>query len=163
MAPNLDSPSALGTLKLGAGVSVEKVEQAGPDHMTVQIHVAADAPTGKRDVQIGAAKTIGSLTVYDHADYIRVLPEKSLARLGGVRAVKRLIQFEAHAFSNGPDHIPGNADDVDLGMVKAAWSLGESVSMPNDEDTKYVGVIDQDGLFTPAQEGPNPEAAAQHE
>ena len=152
----LGNASGLGTLKLGAGVSVEKVMQAGPDHMTVQIRVAADAPTGKRDVQIGAANTIGSLAVYDHADYIRVLPEKSLARLGGVRAVKRLIQFEAHAFSNGLDHIPGNADDVDLGMVKAAWSIGESVSMPNDEDKKYVGVIDQDGLFTPAQEGPNP-------
>jgi quinohemoprotein amine dehydrogenase len=106
---------------------------------------------------VGAARMSGSLTVYDKVDYIRALPEKSLARLGGVRAVKRFIQFEAHAFSNGPDGIPGNADDLDLGLVKASWTLGESFTTPNDEDTKYVGTIDPDGLFTPAQEGPNPQ------
>jgi quinohemoprotein amine dehydrogenase len=98
-----------------------------------------------------------ALTVYDKVDYIRVLPEKALARLGGVRAVARFIQFETHAFSNGPDGIAGNADDLDLGMVKASWTLDESFTTPNDEDKKYVGSIDQNGLFTPAKEGPNPQ------
>jgi quinohemoprotein amine dehydrogenase len=136
--------------QLGDGITVEKVIESASDHVIVQVRVAAEAKPGKRDI-LG-----GSLTVYDKVDYIRVLPEKSLARLGGARALKRFIQFEAHAFSNGPDGIPGSADDLDLGMIKASWSLGESFSAPNDEDLKYVGSIDQDGLFTPAQEGPNP-------
>jgi quinohemoprotein amine dehydrogenase len=67
-----------------------------------------------------------------------------------------MIQFEAHAFSNGPDGIPGTADDLDLGMVKASWALSESFTSYNEEDTKYVGTIDQNGLFTPAEDGPNP-------
>jgi quinohemoprotein amine dehydrogenase len=144
-------------LKLGGGISIDKVTERAPDHVIVQVRVAADAKVGKRDIQVGEARMSGSLTVYDKVDYIRALPEKSLARLGGVRAVKRFIQFEAHAFSNGPDGIPGNADDLDLGLVKASWKLGESFTTPNDEDTKYVGTIDPDGLFTPAQEGPNPQ------
>lgn len=138
-------------LPLGDGIKVEKVIESASDHLIVQVQVAAEAQPGKRDM-LG-----GSVTVYDKADYIRVLPEKSLARLGGARALKRFIQFEAHAFSNGPDGIPGSADDLDLGMIKASWSLGESFSAPNDEDLKYVGSIGQDGLFTPAQEGPNPQ------
>ena len=154
---NLKSPLQPGEVRLGDGIIVDKVNERASDHVTVQVRVAPDAKAGRRDIQVGTAQMPGSLTVYDKVDYIRVLPEKSLARLGGVTAVKRFIQFEAHAFSRGPDGIPGNADDLDLGMVKAAWSLGESFTSPGDQDTKYVGAIDQNGLFTPAQEGPNAE------
>jgi len=139
------------SLKLGDGITVEKVIDSASDHVILEASVAADAKAGKREI-LGA-----SVTVYDKADYIRVLPEKSLARLGGARAAKRFIQFEAHAFSNGPDGVAGTADDLDLGMVKASWSLGESFNSASDDDVKFVGAIDQDGLFTPAEEGPNPQ------
>ncbi len=132
-------------IKLGDGITVDKVNETTPDHLVVQVHVAPDAKVGRHD----------SLVIYDKIDYIRVLPEKSLARLGGVRAVKRLIQFEAHAFSNGADGLPGTADDLDLGMVKASWNLTESFTSYGEQDTKFVGSIGQDGLFTPAEEGPN--------
>ncbi len=144
-------------LNLGGGITIDKVTESVPDHVSIQIHVAPDAEIGKRNIQVGAAEMAGALTVYDKVDYIRALPEKSMARLGGVRAVPRFIQFEAHAFSDGPDGIPGNADDLDLGLVKASWTLAESFNAPNDEDVKYVGTIDQNGLFTPGQEGPNPQ------
>ena len=144
-----------GAIKLGEGVSIDKVVSAAADHVSIEVHFAPNARIGKRDVQAGSSRLPAALTIYDQADYIRVEPEKAMARLGGARAVKRFIQFEAHAFSNGPDGIPGTADDLDLGLVKAAWSLGESFTAPNDEDTKFVGSIDQNGLFTPAQEGPN--------
>jgi len=152
---NLGQTLQLNEFKLGAGITVEKVTEAAADHVILQVRVAADANVGKRDVQVGAAQSAAALAVYDKVDYIRVLPEKSMARLGGVRAVKRFIQFEAHAFSNGPDGIPGNADDLDLGMVKAAWTIGESFTSFAEQDTRFVGSIDQNGLFTPAQEGPN--------
>jgi quinohemoprotein amine dehydrogenase len=142
---------------LGDGIIIDKVVERASDHIIVQVHIAPEAKIGTRDVQVGGARLGGALTVYDKVDYIRVLPEKALARLGGVHAIPRFIQFEARAFSNGPDGIPGNADDLDLGLVKAAWTLGESFTTPNDEDAKYVGSIDQAGLFTPAQEGPNPQ------
>jgi quinohemoprotein amine dehydrogenase len=144
-------------LNLGAGIAIAKVTESTADFAAVEIVVSPEAKIGTRDVRLGALSLPGSVAVYNKVDYIRVSPEKALARLGGVRAVKRFIQFEAHAFSNGPDGIPGNADDLDLGMVKASWSLGESLSSPTDDDTKYVGTINQDGLFMPAQEGPNPE------
>ena len=146
-----------GAINLGEGVRIDKVVSETADHVIVEVHVMPNARIGKRDIQAGAARLPEALTIYDKADYIRVEPEKALARLGGARAVKRFIQFEAHAFSNGPDGIPGTADDLDLGLVKATWSLGESFTAPNDEDTKFVGSIDQNGLFTPGQEGPNPQ------
>lgn len=154
---NLASGLEAGGVKLGEGIRVDKLIEAVSDHVAVQIRVEANTRIGKRDIQVGPTPMADALAVYDKADYIRVEPEKTLARLGGARAVKRFVQFEAHAFSNGPDGIPGNADDLDLGLVKATWSLGESFTAPDDEDAKYVGSIDQSGLFTPAQEGPNPQ------
>jgi quinohemoprotein amine dehydrogenase len=158
---NLNPSLAARDVKLGSGIIVDKVTQTVtqtvPDHLDILVHVAPGAEIGRRDIQVGVAHVAAALTVYDQVDYIRALPEKSLARLGGVRAVPRFIQFEAHAFSNGPDGIPGNSDDLDLGFVKASWTLAESFNAPNDEDVKYVGSIDQNGLFTPGQEGPNPQ------
>jgi quinohemoprotein amine dehydrogenase len=48
-------------------------------------------------------------------------------------------------------------DDIPLGPVAARWSIEEFVSTPGDDDVKYVGVINDSGLFTPNLEGPNPE------
>jgi quinohemoprotein amine dehydrogenase len=122
---NLQASLQPDELRLGDGIIVDKVNEAASDHVTVQVRVAPGARPGRRDIQVGTAQMPGSLAIYDKVDYIRVLPEKSLARLGGAKAVKKFVQFEAHAFSNGPDGVPGNADDLDLGMVKAVWSLGE--------------------------------------
>jgi len=154
---NFDSSMTPAALKLGEGITIEKIEEAASDHVFIRVQAAPNAKLGSRDVQIGAARKPVSLMVYDKVDYLRVLPDKSMARLGGVTAVKRFIQFEAHAFSNGPDGVPGTADDLDLGIVQASWALGESFSSYSEQDTKYVGSIDQNGLFTPGQEGPNPQ------
>jgi quinohemoprotein amine dehydrogenase len=44
-----------------------------------------------------------------------------------------------------------------LGPVSANWSLEEFMSTPDDDDAKYVGVINpESGLFTPSMEGPDP-------
>jgi quinohemoprotein amine dehydrogenase len=151
-------PPSLGRsdINLGDGILVDRVSQASSDHVVLQVRVAPDAKLGRRDLHAGAASKPDALVIYDKIDYILVLPEKSMARLGGVRAVKKFIQFEAHAFSNGPDGIAGNSDDLDLGMVKASWSI-EDLSTSGTQNARFVGGINQDGLFTPAREGPNSE------
>jgi len=154
---NLGPSLGRDAIKLGDGIIVDRVSEATSDHVAVQVHVALDAKVGRRSLRAGAAFQPDALAVYDKADYILVLPEKSMARLGGIRAVKKFIQFEAHAFSDGPDGIPGTSDDLDLGMVKASWSIEDLSTSYSNQNARYVGVIDQNGLFTPAQEGPNAE------
>ena len=144
---NFDSSMKPSDIALGDGIMVEKITQESSGQIAVQVHVAADAKVGRRDLRVGKASKTASLTIYDKIDYILVLPDKAMPRLGGVRAVKKFIQFEAHAFSNG----------LDLGMIKASWSIAEPSTSPGAQNTKYVGTIDQAGLFTPAEEGPNAE------
>ncbi|MBA3272147.1 MAG: quinohemoprotein amine dehydrogenase subunit alpha, partial [Acidobacteria bacterium] len=70
---------------------------------------------------------------------------------------KALAQFEARAFDNGPDDRPDTADDIDLGIVPATWSIEEFAATYDDDDVKFVGQIDgKSGLFTPNVDGPNP-------
>jgi quinohemoprotein amine dehydrogenase len=95
--------------------------------------------------------------VYDTVDYIRVFPEQAMARVGGERLPKKLTQFEARAFSKGSPSATNTTGDVDLGPVKVIWRVNEAASSIDDNDIKYVGSIDANGLFTPAVEGPNPE------
>ena len=154
---NLPPSPGRGDINLGDGIIVDRVTEASSDHMFVQVHAAPDAKVGKRSLRAAAALQPDALILYDKVDYILVLPQKSMARLGGVTAKKRFVQFEAHAFSNGLDGIPGNSDDLDLGMIKASWSIEDVSTSISDQNAKYVGVINQDGLFTPSQEGPNGE------
>ena len=79
-----------------------------------------------------------------------------MARLGGTIAPKQYSQLEAIAYAAGPDGKTGTADDVPLGPVPARWSLEELYSTPDDDDIKYVGTLNDSGLFTPNGEGPNP-------
>ena len=67
------------------------------------------------------------------------------------------VQFEARAYHDGPDGKTGTDDDIDLGLADATWSLEEYAATFVDDDVDYVGAIDQNGLFTPAIDGPNSE------
>ena len=71
---------------------------------------------------------------------------------------QRAYQFEVNGYTNGADGKKGTADDVKLGRVApVSWKLEEYVKRINDDDIKFVGTLDQAGLFTPALDGPNPE------
>jgi quinohemoprotein amine dehydrogenase len=65
-------------------------------------------------------------------------------------------QFEARAFSNGPDGKPNTQDDVDLGMVNVLWTVEEYTATFRDDDVRFVGQLSESGLFTPNIDGPNP-------
>ncbi len=144
------------SLSLGEGVRIEKINPSA-DRATVQISVAPDAKIGHRDVRFGPAAGKELFTVYDTVDYIRVFPEQAMARVGGERLPKKLTQFEARAFSKASPSAANSTGDLDLGPVKVTWRVNEAASSIDDNDVKFVGSIDANGLFTPAVEGPNPE------
>jgi quinohemoprotein amine dehydrogenase len=141
---------------LGQGVKVTRVVSATPDELSVDVDVAATAPIGVRDGSVAGTVKPALFVVYDKIDGLKVVPQAGMARVGGVVFPKQLQQFEAIGINNGPDGKPDTADDLNLGIVPVKWSLEEYPATFNDDDTQYVGVLDQSGLFTPNLDGPNP-------
>jgi quinohemoprotein amine dehydrogenase len=153
---NLSRTLAATGVDFGPGVTVERVVRATPDSVTLRVNVDSAAPVGKRDLFAGGASLRDAAVVYDQVSRIKVTPLAGLARVGGAVFPKQLQQFDAIAFYNGPDGKPDTDDDLEIGRVKAAWSLEEYGVTYNDDDVKFVGALDQAGLFTPALDGPNP-------
>ena len=154
---NLPADVTTADIDLGPGVEITEVIEASDSAIRVRASAADDAAVGMRDVFVRDIGRPEGLVVYEQVDSIRVSPEWGMARLGGEVAPKQLAQFEAFGTSNGPDGEPGTADDLDLGVVEVDWSLEEYSATFNDEDLEYVGTLDDNGLFTPAVDGPNPE------
>jgi quinohemoprotein amine dehydrogenase len=153
---NLPATLKPGDVDLGAGVTVTRVVKTTPTVATVEVAVAKDQPSGIRNVSVGSATAVKALAIYDKIAYIAVSPDASMARLGGTIAAKQYTQLEAIAYAAGPDGKKNTDDDVPLGPVQARWSLEELYSTPDDDDVKYVGSVNDSGLFTPSGEGPNP-------
>ncbi len=146
---------------LGPGIKVTRIAENKPTEALLEIDVAAGVSPGMHDVTLRGATAVKAFAVYDRVSYIKVMPDASFARLGGTIVPKQFAQFEAVAFANGPDGQPGTDDDIALGPVTANWSLEEFFSGPQDDDVKFVGKINDAGLFTPSGEGPNPERKKQ--
>ena len=140
---------------LGQGVKITRIVSARPDEISVEVDVASNAPIGPRDVSVAGTVKPTTLVVYDRIDGIKVVPQAGLARVGGVVFPKQLQQFEAVGVHNGPDGKAGTPDDIELGMVEVTWSVEEYTATFGDDDTQFVGAIDQKGLFTPNVDGPN--------
>jgi quinohemoprotein amine dehydrogenase len=155
---NLPASPAPADIDFGRGVTVARVVSAAPTLLSVEVTVAPDAPMGSRDLVIGGAVTPRALAIYDRVDYIKISPAWNMARVGGVAFPKMFSQFEATAFSHGPDGKPETSDDVAVGPVDATWTIEEYTATFDDDDIKFVGEIGPTtGLFTPALDGPNPE------
>jgi quinohemoprotein amine dehydrogenase len=129
--------------------------------LPVAIQVAPNLPVGIRDVSLARSTVERAIAVYDKIAYIKTLPDASMARLGGVIAAKQYAQFEAIAYAAGPDGKSETADDIPLGPVPAHWAMSEFLSTPEDDDVKFVGSINEAGMFTPNIEGPNGERKKQ--
>lgn len=140
---------------LGKGVRVSQVLNSGQEGLALEVEVEKNASIGRQDISVGNAKGKGLLTIYDRADYLRVTPELGLARVGGVVNPLTGEQFMAVAYSNGKDGLPHTKDDLELGPVKAGWSLEEYFHAPGERDVEFVGKVDENGLFLPSAEGPN--------
>lgn len=145
-------------VRLGDGVKVQSLSQTGDDTVIVEVAVEKGAEVGPRQAQITGVEGEPQLYVYKTVDYIRLSPEQGFARPGGVRAEKISQQFEVFAYLKGEDGVKGTKDDVKLGRVgPVQWDVEEYVRRLNDDDVRFVGTVDQVGLFTPANDGPNPQ------
>jgi quinohemoprotein amine dehydrogenase len=153
LPPNLTASD----VSLGAGVSVSKIISQEPGMVTVSASVSPKATPGNRTVAVKEASLPEAYAVYDHIDFLKVTPVTSLSHLGSATHPRGYAQFEAIAFSNGPDGKPDTPDDIDLGPVPATYKLQEFVASYGDDDTNFVGSVDaKTGLFTPASDGPDP-------
>lgn len=144
-------------IDFGRGVTVTRIVSAAPGMVIAEADIAADAPIGARDLFVGGALAKAATVVYDKIDYVKVGPGWGMARVGGNVFPKMFAQFEAIAYSNGPDGKPDTRDDLSLGAVDAIWTTEEYTATYDDDDKKFVGEMDGTrGLFTPALDGPNP-------
>ncbi len=156
LGKNLPADLAADDLDLGPGITVASLVSHTPEEVVVMVDVDAAAVPGKRDVVLGDSVLPSALSVYDHIDYLKVLPESTLSRLGSEVHPKGYMQFEAVGYHRGADGKPNTADDVELGAVDVDWSMQEFLSVYGDDDKEFVGSLSNTGLFVPASDGPNP-------
>lgn len=154
---SLPSDIAAADLDFGTGVTVRKIASHKASEMVVEVDVAADAVPGKRDVVYRRSVLPSAVAVYDKVDYIKVIPQSTIARLGSQTHPKGYQQFEAIGYQRGADGKPYTADDVELGPVDVNWNVEEFYSVYGDDDKEFVGSLGPTGFFTPASDGPNPQ------
>ena len=157
IAQNLPAQIEPADLDFGSGVSVRRIVSHSAAEVVAEVDVVAAAVPGKRDIVFRRAVLPSAIAVYDRIDYIRVMPDSALARLGSAKHPKGYQQFEAVAYQRGADGKPHTADDVDLGPIDVTWSLEEFYSTYNDDDREFVGSLSATGFFTPSSDGPNPQ------
>jgi quinohemoprotein amine dehydrogenase len=154
---NLPPQVTAADLNFGPGVTVDRIVNASADRLTVAVSVAQNATVGRHAVFLAGATGEAAVAVYTTIDFIKVLPQAGLARVGGANFPKQFQQFEAAAFANGPDGKPNTKDDIDLGLIDPSWSIEEYTATYDDDDKDFVGTIDAStGLFAPNIDGPNP-------
>jgi quinohemoprotein amine dehydrogenase len=153
---NLPAQVAPADLDLGSGITVRRIVSHNPGEVVAEVDVAANAVPGKRDIAFRRSVLEGAVAVYDRVDYIKVVPEAALTRLGSDVHPKGYGQFDAVAYQRGADDKLHTADDVELGPIDVTWSVEEYLSVYGDDDKDFVGTLSPIGLFTPALDGPNP-------
>jgi quinohemoprotein amine dehydrogenase len=157
LGANLPRSATISTVDFGPGVTVDRVVRSSADSISLVVSVDSAADSGARDVFIEGATLQAGAVVYKEISRIVVAPLSGLARVGGNVFPKQYQQFDAIAWDNGPDKKPNTDDDLEIGPVPATWSMDEYGVTYDDDDVKWVGSIDKNGLFTPALDGPNPQ------
>lgn len=156
MGENFPADAVAGDLDFGSGVKVRTLVSHSPVELVADVDIAADAVSGKRDISFRRAVLSGAIAVYDRVDYLVVTPESTLARLGSDVHPKGYQQFEAVGYQRGADGKAHTADDVELGVIDATFSMEEFLSVYGDDDKEFIGSLSQNGFFTPSLDGPNP-------
>jgi quinohemoprotein amine dehydrogenase len=157
IAESLPAQIAPADLDFGTGVTVRRIVSHSATEIVAEVDVAADAVPGKRDIAFGRSVLPSAIAVYDRIDYVKVVPESALARLGSETHPKGYQQFDAVAYQRGADGKSHTADDVELGPIDVNWSVEEFYAVYGDDDKEFVGSLSPTGFFTPASDGPNPQ------
>jgi quinohemoprotein amine dehydrogenase len=158
LGDSLPGQVATSDLDLGSGVTVRRIVSHTVKEVVAEVDVAANAISGKRDVALGRAVLPNAIAIYDRIDYIKVVPNTAMARVGGgSQRQKGYQQFEVIAYNRGADDKQNTADDIELGPVDVSWSVEEFAERFDDDDKEFVGSLSSTGLFTPSLDGPNPQ------
>ena len=150
-----------GAADLGPGLKV--LEEVSRSAGQILLRVAADdtAAVGVRAIRVGKSDLPDAITVYKGMDRLQVEPAFAVGRVGGDGGSQPVVQaiFDAIAWSNGADGEAGTQDDLRIGRVAANWSVAPwNEQATADQDVRFAGQMDKDdGVFTPAGAGPNPE------
>jgi quinohemoprotein amine dehydrogenase len=156
IADNLPAQIAPSDLDFGSGITVRRIVSRTPAEVVAEVDVASNAIPGKRDIAFRRSVLESAIALYDRIDYIKVLPEASIAHLGSDVHPKGYEQFEVMAYQRGADGKLHTNDDFELGPIDVTWSVEEYLSVYGDDDKDFVGTLSPSGLFTPALDGPNP-------
>lgn len=137
----------------GSGVNVRRIISSTPGEIVAEVDVAADARPGQRTVAFRSSSLANAVAIYDRVDYVKVMPESSLAAFGSQTYSLGFQQFEAIGYQRGPDGKAHTADDLELGPVEVAWSMEVFYEVdPSKQDR--VGTVSPTGFFTPAAANP---------
>src|SRR5204863_3360937 len=90
-------------LNLGTGVTVTSIVSHSSIEVMALVDVAADALLGKHDVAFKGSILPAALAIFDHVDYVKVMPESALATFGDATHPRGYQQFEAIGVQRGPD------------------------------------------------------------
>jgi len=153
---NLPTDASPTAFDFGPGVRVESVTAANPNVIALRAYVEDTAMIGGRDLFLAGANLTDAVQIHDGVDRIEVSPDWGMARVGGATNFPKGYQaFDAIGWDNGPDGQANTLDDLDLGRITATWSMEEYTATFDDDDIAYVGELGPDGIFTPAEDGPN--------
>ena len=152
---NLPANAVASSIDFGPGVRVERVVSSSPELLTLSVSVDGAASYGARDLFLTGASLRKAVVVYDTVSRIKVTPLAGMARVGGIAFPKQFQQFEAIAYHDGVDGRPDTPDDLELGPMPVTWNVEEYGATYDDDDMKFVGQLDKNGFFSPAEDGPN--------
>lgn len=168
-------PTILGTVPANGDLEVTRVQVVGtglqemradggivdamtPNEFGSHVEISSDADAV---VTLTAGAAGGRFVFFSGADRITLEPAFTIARVGGGSEVGPApvpAAFAAIGWQNGPDGLPATEDDVRIGRVPATWSVTGFNEIADElDDAAFAGTMGEDGIFTPAVAGPNPE------
>ncbi|MED4204953.1 quinohemoprotein amine dehydrogenase subunit alpha [Neobacillus mesonae] len=143
-------------ISLPNGVTVKSFKTESDEKAVLTIEVNREILPGQYEIKVENKAVHDQLTVYQNIDYLKIDPPYGVARVGDRGPMQKVsTQFTAYAYSNGKDGKKGTEDDLMLMPVKAEWTLKGYPDEANAEKVKFIGSIDENGLFTPLGEGIN--------
>jgi quinohemoprotein amine dehydrogenase len=144
-------------LTFGPGVTIKRVISNTATEVDAEVDVASDAAIGRRDVTVFGSPLPGAIAIFDRVDYVKVIPESSLAAFSDRTHPRGYQQFEAIGYQRGPDGRLHTPDDLDLGPLDAtdlSWSI-QVFHEDAEVNKNLVGDVSATGFFTPAAQNPN--------
>lgn len=148
-----------GDVELGSGLEVVKVIERSANKLVLEVRADSGVHAGVRELTVGDARLKRGLALYQQVDFLQIEPGEAMAHLGGNGGPRPKIpvQFESVGYAYGPDGKPGTADDIRLGYFPAKWTINNMSAYSEQlRDTEFAGTLQADGLFIPADAGPNP-------